>query len=327
MSPQDLGEVLNKLNLPHSPKVISHWEGWENAALYQLPNGFMLVQTVDLITPVVDDPYDFGQIVAANSISDIYTMGCFPELALNIAGFPCSKLPLEVLSTIFKGGQDKAREAGVEIVGGHTIEDEELKFGMVVTGFNYQNTIWRVKGAKEGDALILTKPLGTGIISTAIKAGVASKKAVEAITKSMKKLNNLPVIIRDYKFQVHSCTDVTGFGLIVHAHSLVKGSGLGIVIDQGRIPIFREAVDYLSEGLIPAGAYRNEKWGADKVEFNNKDYDPMILFDPQTSGGLLITVSQDEADDFLLLLKEKGFEEANIIGKFMKNQDEKIIII
>ncbi len=327
MGPQDLGEVLQKLHIPHNPKILANWEGWEDATLYQLGSGLMMVQTVDIITPVVDDPYDFGQIVAANAISDIYTMGCLPELALNIVGFPCSKLPLDILSSILKGGQDKAEEAGVEIAGGHTVEDEELKYGMVVTGFGNKDSLWRIKGAEDGDVLILTKPLGTGIIATTLKAEMASKEAVEKITKSMKKLNNLPLIIRDRDFRIHACTDVTGFGLAVHALGMVDGSKLGIKIEVEKIPVFEEVLRYMSEGLMPAGAYRNEKWASGKVEVKKDGFDPIILFDPQTSGGLLIAVPLPEGERLLEIIKRNGFEEAEIIGSFIKDAEEKIVFI
>ncbi|MBT9164236.1 MAG: Selenide, water dikinase [candidate division WS2 bacterium] len=290
-----------------------------------------MVQTVDMITPILDDPYDFGQVVAANAISDIYTMGCLPELALNIIAFPCSSLPIEILSLILAGGQDKAAEAGVLIGGGHTIEDVEIKYGMVVTGFGTKDNLWRVGGAKEGDVLILTKPIGTGIVSTALKAGEAPLEIINSVADSMKKLNNLPVLLKNHRIKIKACTDVTGFGLMVHALSMINKSKLGIKMIAREIPIFKKANELALSGFVPGGAYRNEKWASPKVIINatpdNMLFDPILLYDPQTSGGLLVAVEQNNAELLLLILKEAGFSAASIIGSFVSDEDERIEII
>jgi len=291
----------------------------------------VLVQTVDMITPILDDPYDFGQVVAANAISDIYAMGCLPELALNIIAFPCSKLPKAVLSQILAGGQDKAGEAGVLIGGGHTVEDDELKYGMVVTGFGTKDNLWRVGGAKDGDMLILTKPVGTGIISTALKAGEAPLEAINSVAESMKKLNNLPVLLKNHKIKIKACTDVTGFGLMVHALSMINKSKLGIKIVAQEIPIFKKANELALSGFVPGGAYRNQEWALPKVIINttptNMPFDPILLFDPQTSGGLLVAVEENNAELLLRILKEAGFSATSIIGSFVNDEEERIEII
>lgn len=284
----------------------------DDAAVYQLAPDLVLVQTVDFFTPVVDDPFLFGQIAAANALSDIYAMGARPLLALNIVGFP-SCLDENVLHEILRGGAEKVKEAGALLAGGHSITDEEPKYGLAVTGTARPEEIWSNAGARPGDELILTKPLGTGVFLTAYKVDLAPPAEFEQVVTSMASLNAAAAAAAR-KIGVSACTDITGFGLLGHAYEMAKASGVDIVFSLSEIPFFPGARNLARQGLVPAGTYRNREYLAGKVELPPGLEDDIsdLLFDPQTSGGLLFTVSADRSNLLLKELNRSGIPAARV---------------
>ena len=300
----------------------------DDCAVYRVNETHAILQSVDFFTPVVDDPYSFGQIAAANALSDIYAMGGTPKTAMNLVGFPAKDMDVAVLREIIQGGVDKMVEAGVVLVGGHSVEDKELKYGLSVTGFVHPDRILTKKGLRLGDGLILTKPLGTGIINTAIKAGLASKEIIELVTQHMATLNRQAAdIMKDYP--VHACTDITGFGLLGHLTEMIVDSQYGIRIQADTIPILPETLDYARMGLVPGGTFNNRDFYAPGVEMA-PSIDPLVqdvLFDPQTSGGLLITVEGDNTEGLIQTLKEKGMHKAAKIGEVVSKPKQMIEVI
>ena len=293
--------------------------------MYQITDDIALIQTVDFFTPIVDDPYWFGQIAAANALSDVYAMGGVPKTAMNLVAFPVKDMELSVLRRILEGGLDKLAEAGVSLVGGHSVEDKELKYGLSVTGLIHPDKILSKKGFEPGDKIILTKPLGTGIINTAVKGGLASNAIIERVTKMMAMLNrDAAEVMR--AFRVHACTDVTGFGLLGHLCEMVVDSGFGIRLYNGKIPVYPEAREYAVMGLVPAGTYNNKAFRESFVEYDTgiDDITGDILFDAQTSGGLLIIVHPDDADRLVAALLDRGVTDAAIIGEVVSQPREKI---
>jgi len=285
---------LCQLQKPNHPNLLVGIETSDDAAVYKINDEIALIQTLDFFTPVVDDPYTFGQIAAANSLSDIYAMGGDPILALNIVCFP-SCLEPSILSEILRGGQDKVLEAGAVLVGGHSVSDDEPKYGLSVAGFVHPSKIMTNNTAKPGDVLILTKPLGVGIINTAIKAEMASEKAISEAVLSMTTLNKFGKKATENIGQVHSITDITGFGLLGHAVEMAKGSNVTLRLNSKDIPFINEAEEYANMGLIPGGAYKNKDFFAEHISIgeNVPSFMQDILFDPQTSGGLLISVAKE----------------------------------
>jgi len=260
-------------------------------------------------------------------LSDVYAMGGVPKTAMNLVGFPLEQMDMSILREILQGGIDKMKEAGVVLVGGHSVEDPELKYGLSVTGFIHPKRILTKKNLKGGDQLILTKPLGTGIVNTAIKGGIASPEVVESVTHLMARLNRKPAEIMS-RYEVHACTDITGFGLLGHLAEMVLDSGCAIRLKSDRIPIIPEAREYAQMGFIPAGAYRNREFRAGMTEFGLSvdRFLQDLLFDPQTSGGLLISVSEKESADLLRELKTGGVHDAVIIGDVMSTSEERIFV-
>lgn len=281
--------------------VITDYTSTDDAAVVRLDNGKIILQTVDFFTPIVDDPYTFGQISAANSLSDIYAMGGKPLFALNIVAFPIQKLSKTILSEIMQGGADKAAEAGIPIVGGHSIDDNEPKYGLVVTGEAIEQNIWTNSGAKPGDHLILTKPLGTGIISTAIKREKASASITLSATESMKTLNKKASEIAQ-KFSPNAVTDVTGFGLIGHLTEVCNASNVSANINFNEIGFLPGAIDLANEGIIPGGSKRNLEHAERSTAFGSglSSIQKLLACDAQTSGGLLISLPPDDAAKFLI---------------------------
>jgi len=302
-------------------------ESAEDAGVYKLTEDLAIVQTVDFFTPIVDDPYDFGRIAVANSLSDVYAMGGSPLTALNVVCFPQGSMDISILKEVLRGGLDKMREAGVILVGGHSVEDPELKYGLSVTGIVHPDKVIRNNGARAGDRLILTKPLGTGIISTAIKGGMAGGKAINRIVISMTALNREPAEAMQ-EVGVNACTDITGFGLLGHAAEMIEGTDVGMEIDSTAIPFFPEAKELAEMGMIPAGLHRNREFRKKMVDIAEivPLYFQDILFDPQTSGGLLIAVPHEKAWILLEKLQEKGVAEAAIIGEVVPEHPGRIII-
>lgn len=299
----------------------------DDAAVFKVTDEIAIIQTVDFFTPIVDDPYWFGQIAAANALSDVYAMGGIPKTAMNLVAFPISKMDISVLRRVLEGGLEKMKEAGVVLVGGHSIEDKEMKYGLSVTGFIHPNRVLTKQNLKIGDQLILTKPLGTGIINTAIKGKLASAEVINKVTHLMAELNQKAAKVMD-AYQVHACTDITGFGLLGHLSEMVSGSGAGIKIVADSIPVIPETFEYAELGMIPAGAYRNRKFREWMIDFDVSVQLPQqdVFFDPQTSGGLLICVEAQDATDLLSELQQKGMKESQIIGQVIGDPIERILV-
>lgn len=298
----------------------------DDAAVYQLREDLALIQTLDFFTPIVDDPYTFGQIAAANSLSDIYAMGAEPLLAMNIVCFPNCLSP-NVLGEILKGGADKCLEANTLVVGGHTVQDDEPKFGLSVSAVIHPKEVLTNSGAKPGDVLVLTKPVGVGIINTALKGGILEEDDeiyLEAV-KSMTTLNKFgQAALKGLK--VNACTDITGFGLIGHALEMAEGSDVTITIDADSIPILDGSLEYARMGLVPAGSYDNRKFVGDKALLKNIKTDMEdVLFDPQTSGGLMISLPESEAEILMERLADNPLK-YGIIGKVSEKGNNYIII-
>jgi len=307
--------VLARLPKQFDPKVLVGFDTADDAGVYQLSPELALVQTVDFFTPIVDDPYTFGQIAAANSLSDVYAMGGQPISALSIVGFPNTGRDIEVLERILQGGHAKMQEAGCTVIGGHSIGDEEIKFGYAVTGVINPRRVLRNVGARPGDWLILTKRLGTGVIGTALKKDQASEAAVTAAIASMCALNQRSSQVA-LQFDVHAATDVTGFGLLGHAREMAVGSNVSFVLDSAQIEFLPEAIAYSQQGFLPGGLRRNREFLAGCVEFATAVPEEIrnLLFDPQTSGGLLLSVARADAAPLLEALRANG-EAAQQVGE------------
>jgi selenide,water dikinase len=286
----------------------------DDAGVFRLGPELALVQTVDFFTPIVDDAFLFGSIAAANALSDVYAMGGEPRTALNIACFPQTGVPMEVLGDILRGGLAKATEAGVVVLGGHTVADDEIKFGMAVTGVVRPDRIWRNVGARPGDALVLTKPLGTGIVATAIKHAAGTEADYGPAIESMTALNAAAAeVLRGHS--VHACTDVTGFGLLGHGYEMAHASGVRLIFEAARLPLLPGARALVAAGQLTGGCRRNREWLADKLRIASEvPADLMeIAYDPQTSGGLLVALPPDEAADVIDALAAAGVRAA-IVG-------------
>ncbi|MDD2309960.1 MAG: selenide, water dikinase SelD [Desulfuromonadaceae bacterium] len=327
LAPGVLDKALCGLDLPVDPNLLVGLERADDAGVYRVSNDLALVQTLDFFPPMVDDPYSFGQIAAANALSDIYAMGGVPKTAMNIVAFPAKTMDISILRSIIEGGLDKIREAGVVLIGGHTVEDSELKYGLSVTGYIHPDRILTKKNLLIGDLLILTKPLGTGIIATAIKAGLAGQDLTDRVTLAMTTLNRDAALTMD-EFPVHACTDITGFGFLGHLAEMVVDSGKGVRIRSANVPMYPEAIEWASMGLIPAGAYNNRNFRGAIVDFSSNVSQRIqdLLFDPQTSGGLLIAVAAMEAESLVTALKAKGIDTAAIVGEVISEPVERIIV-
>lgn len=301
------------------------FESSDDAAVYRIDDNTVLIQTVDLFPPMVDNPYRFGQIAAANALSDVYAMGGTPKLAMNILCYP-EDLPKEIVKDILQGGYEKVMEAGAVVAGGHSLKDHEPKYGLCVTGFAKPHEVLTNSNAKEGDLLILTKPLGTGILNTAAKAELVSKETEETVAASMAMLNKRACEIMKL-YPIDSCTDVTGFGLLGHAYEMGAGSGVTIQLDAAAMPLLPEARDMARMGIIPAGAYANRAFLEGKLKIEpNVPLDLLdILFDPQTSGGLLIAVPETHAEKLLSDLQSE-IPAAAIVGRVIPPENHTIHI-
>jgi selenide, water dikinase len=302
-----LDSVLRKLPKQTDPNVLVGFDTADDAGVYQLAPDLALVQTVDFFTPIVDDPYTFGQVAATNALSDVYAMGGRPISALSIVGFPNTGRDTDVLERILQGGLSKMQEAGCTVIGGHSIGDDEIKFGYAVTGLVNPERVWKNATARTGDRLVLTKRLGTGIISTALKKGRASAASVAAATESMTTLNRQASEIAQ-RFEIHAATDITGFGLLGHAREMAAGSNVGLLIDASRVVFLPEALDYAHEGFLPGGLHRNVEFIGSCVEFSREVPEDVriALFDPQTAGGLLFSVSPESATELVGALRQAG---------------------
>ena len=321
--PKQLEEVLKNLPLPYDPNILVDISTHDDAGVYRLNDDLAIVLTTDFFPPVCSDPYEFGQIAATNSISDIYAMGANPVLALNIMMFPASKLPMEAYAEILKGGYDKATEAGVRIIGGHTIDDYPPKYGLAVTGFVHPQKVITNAGARPGDILILTKPLGTGIILAGQRVGMASQKDINEALKMMKLLNKSGAEVM-IKNNVKGATDITGFGLLGHALKMAKAGKVSIHFKMEKVPLVGDTFQLVEDGCIPGAAFRNLDYVEKDTSFSgglNYNF-KMIACDAQTSGGLLMSVNEKIAGKVLSELKSAGLETASEIGYVSELKDK-----
>jgi selenide,water dikinase len=327
ISQTDLKIVLAGLPAISDPKVLVSADTCDDAGVYKLTDDLALVQSVDVFTPNVDDPYIFGQIAASNSLSDIYAMGGQPLTALSVVGFPIETISHKVMNQMLRGGIDKMKEAGVEVIGGHSIKDSEIMFGFAVTGTINPKKIITNDKAMPGDMLVLTKPLGTGVISFASQLNRASKEDMEAISLSMAQLNKAAAETM-VEAGVTTATDVTGFGLMGHLSEMVAQSGVTAEIYTDQVPFFEGVLAYVREELISGAIERNREYAVQFVEVRegvSEDVE-IALYDPQTSGGFLIAVKEDHTEEFIQKLKKKGLDAAAIIGRVIAKSEGKIVL-
>lgn len=327
LAPGILDKALCGLDLPVDSDLLVGLDRADDAGVYRISDDLALVQTVDFFPPMVDDPFSFGQIAAANALSDIYAMGGIPKTAMNIVAFPAKSLDISVLRAVIEGGLDKIREAGAVLVGGHTVEDGELKYGLSVTGYINPERVLTKRNLQVGDRLVLTKPVGTGIVATAIKAGLADQAITDKVIRYMAALNRIAALTMA-DFSVHACTDITGFGFLGHLAEMVVDSGCGVRIHSSAVPLYFEALEWAVMGLIPSGAYSNRDFRGNFVDFAPSVSQSMrdVLFDPQTSGGLLIAVAAAEAERLVSALKISGIECAAIVGEVVTDPVDRIVV-
>jgi len=325
--PRQLEELLKELPLPVDPNILVNIATHDDAGVYRLSDELALVFTTDFFPPLVSDGYEFGLIAATNSISDIYAMGATPLLALNIMMFPSSAIPLEVYSAIMRGGYDKAREAGVSIIGGHSIDDYPPKYGLAVIGTVHPDKIITNAGIREGEMLILTKPLGTGIVLAGHRLKMIRPEQIEEAKRMMMRLNNDGASLMQ-RYGVRGATDITGFGLAGHALKMARASGLTISIRMDRVPLIDGTYNLAEQGCIPGAAFRNLDYTERETVFaEGLDYNlRMIAHDAQTSGGLLMAVAPERAEDMLNALHAAGHREAAVIGEVLKRGEAPLVL-
>lgn len=318
----DLNRILSSIPLMEDERLLVGFETSDDALCYQLEDGRIMVQSVDFFPPVADDPYDYGQIAAANALSDLYAMGARPAVAMNVMCFP-SCMDLSIMRDILLGAQDKCREAGCTIAGGHTIADSTIKFGLSVTGFTTKDSLWTNSGAREGDVVVITKNLGVGIINTMIKAEMADSTTASLALESMKRLNRQACETAQ-GLEVHGATDITGFSLLGHLYEMASASGVTIEIDSSAVPVFEASLEGARFGLIPQGAYSNRDYLEDKVMISSSVSRQLsdVLFDPQTSGPLALAMPQKDAQIYL----ERASGWAHAIGR-VKTKGERAVCV
>jgi len=328
LGPADLAQILHSLPKFDHPDVIVGTETNDDAGVFRLRADLAIVNTVDFFTPIVDDPFVFGQVAAANAISDIYAMGAEPRTALNIVAFPRGTMPIEVLGEILRGGSEKAKEAGVVVIGGHSIIDEEVKYGMAVTGEIHPDRVIRNVGVREGDALVLTKALGTGIITTALKQRKAAQESLDAAIRSMTTLNAVSARVMRH-FAVHACSDVTGFALLGHSQEMAAGTDVTIVLEAAALPLLPGAVELAEDGHLTGGCRRNRAYLQDKVSVDESVRPGLVEigFDPQTSGGLLIALPQADAPRLVADLQANGVTAASIVGRATARRGPRVMFV
>jgi selenide,water dikinase len=311
-----LAQVLRHVPTLTDPRILVDASTRDDAAVYRLTADRAIVATVDFFTPIVDDAYDFGRIAAANAFSDVYAMGGTPLLALNLVGWPRDKLPYELLGDVLRGGADVAREAGAFVLGGHSVDDPEPKYGMVAIGEVHPDRIVTLAGAQAGDALVLTKPIGTGVLTTALKRDLASAADLAPAVKSMATLN-AGAARAMLASGAHAATDVTGFGLLGHLHNILVASGKSAAIDAGAVPLLPKAAELAERGAVPGGTNRNREALSPHVSFDPAVPEPVrtLLFDAQTSGGLLIAVPPDRVESLMAALEREATPAAARIGR------------
>jgi selenide, water dikinase len=321
IGPGDLSDIICGIDIPENDNVLVGLKGFEDAGVYRLSDDLAIVQTIDFFTPVVNNPYWFGQIAAANALSDIYAMGARPITALNIVCFSPKKFGNNVLREILRGGIDKVAESGTSLLGGHSVEDEEIKYGLSVTGLIHPGKIVRNEGAQPGDLLILTKPLGTGILITAMKGNLVSKEVEERLIAVMATLNHRASEVM-LSVGVHAATDVTGFGLAGHLKEMIK-ENIGVELCADKLPYFPEAETLSAEGFLPSGFYKNRDYYTPFVDANINGFLLDLIFDPQTSGGLLMAIKKDDLDHFGLEASMRSVD-YRVIGRFLEEPKGRI---
>ena len=327
MGPGDLARALCGLPLIEHPDLLVGLEKGDDAGVYRLTDELALVLTVDFFTPIVDDPFLFGQVAAANALSDVYAMGGTPICAMNIAGFPSKEMDIAVLREVFKGGLSKLREAGAVLVGGHTVEDKEIKYGLAVTGTIHPGKILRKRGAQPGDALVLTKRLGTGIVATAIKAGAASAEEEQALVESMIALNRGAALAMT-GISIHACTDITGFGLVGHLGEMIDEGKVGAELSASALALLPGVERHSAMGFLPGGLQRNREFYGSQVECAEGLATHLVdvLFEPQTSGGLLVALPAELAPLALQRLGEQGVGQVAVIGQITDSHPSRVIV-
>jgi len=327
LSAAELAEALADLPKIKHENILVDIETHDDAGVFKIRDDYALIQTTDFFPPVCSDAYDFGQIAAANALSDVYAMGGQVLTALNIVLFP-AKLPLAILKEILKGGYDKVEESGGFILGGHTVADDIPKYGLAVTGWIHPDNVVTNDQAKAGEVLILTNPIGTGIIISAKKNGLASGEIYAAALANMKQLNDKAALVMN-KFGVKAATDITGFGLLGHALKLADGSKVSIRIDSEKIPYLLNVMDLIEMGCIPGAAFRNQEFTSDSCHFEpSVDYNhKMLVLDAQTSGGLLMSVKQEDVDGIIEELKFHGYPDTCVVGEVIKRNDKSVYVI
>ena len=324
MGPVDLLRVLEGLPLKEERLLVGP-ESLDDGGVYQIDRDIALIQTVDFFTPLVDDPYDFGAVAAANAVSDVYAMGGVPVTALSVVCFPAKGVDFDIMRRMLLGGFEKIREAGAAVAGGHSVTDNEIKFGFALTGIVDPSRIVRVSGARSGDVLVLTKPIGTGVLAHGLKAGYVSDEARDLFVSSMKQLNSAASRAM-IDIGVNACTDVTGFGVLGHALNMARSSEVSFVLRSGRVPLFPEAEDMAAKKVCPGGLNRNREYVRPYLESKNDGPEVDLLFDPQTSGGLLIAVSSEKCEGLLSALRKGGVKEACVIGEVIDRREPYLIV-
>lgn len=315
---------MGKLPKFYDDNLLVGIETSDDAAIYKVTDDIAMIQTVDFFTPIVDDPYMFGQIAAANALSDVWAMGGEPTVALNIVGFP-NCLDPAILGDILAGGADKVKEAGAVLVGGHSVQDDEPKYGLCVSGFVHPDKIFKNHGSRPGDALVLTKQIGSGIINTALKGDFASEMSIKEAQMVMASLNKKAKHVAE-KFHVSACTDITGFGLLGHCVEMAEASGVTFEIATDSVEYMADAMEYAKMGLVPAGTYKNRGYSIDKVEAEGiSDVYLDLLYDPQTSGGLLLSVAPEDLNEMLQEFQKISMEtKVSVIGTVAAKSDKLI---
>lgn len=308
------------------PELLVGHETSDDAGVYKLTEDIALIQTIDYFTPIVDDPYMFGQIAAANALSDVYAMGGEPKTVLNIVGYPVKKLGPDLLAEILRGASDKVKEAGAVTVGGHSIDDQEPKFGLSVTGLAHPDRIWKNVGAKPGDLLVISKPIGVGIMTTGIKRSAVTAQQEEEVTETMALLNKSAAeALKNY--HPHAVTDVTGFGLLGHGSEIARGSEVSFEINLSQVPVLDGTYELAAKGVVPGGSKSNHKWLEEDVAYQEISLEEqLVLCDAITSGGLLVSLPEQEAADYVEALKKQGLKHAAIIGRVTDKKDKLIYV-
>jgi selenide,water dikinase len=322
-----LTQVLRLLPAQENvPELLVGHETSDDAGVYKLTEDIALIQTIDYFTPIVDDPYMFGQIAAANALSDVYAMGGEPKTVLNIVGYPIKKLGPDMLAEILRGASDKVKEAGALTIGGHSIDDQEPKFGLSVTGLAHPGAIWKNVGAKPGDLLVLSKPIGVGIMTTGIKRSAITAEQEREVTETMALLNKSAAdALKD--FTPHAVTDVTGFGLLGHGSEIARGSNVSFEISLSDVPVLDGTYELAAKGIVPGGSKSNHKWLDNDVEYQDiSTEEQLVLCDAITSGGLLVSLPESEAGQYVEALINKGLGHAAIVGKVIEKKDKLIYV-